>query len=119
MFLSHSAFKPLPTTPLKQFCLFCLLPFVCVGQTLAGFINDETLKRVVVRSIEIIGEASKKIPSSFKQHHSSIEWRNMAGMRDRLIHNYMGVDFTIDWDVLKTRIPILHLQIETLLGEID
>ena len=61
----------------------------------------------------------KKIPSSFKQHHSSIEWRNMARMRDRLIHNYMGVDFTIDWDVLKTRIPILHLQIETLLGEID
>ena len=43
----------------------------------------------------------------------------MAGMRDRLIHNYMGVDFTIDWYVLKTRIPILHLQIETLLGEID
>ena len=88
-------------------------------QTLAGFINDETLKLAVVRSIEIIGEASKKIPSSFKQHHSSIEWRNMAGKRDRLIHNYMGVDYTIVWDVLKTRIPILHLQIETLLGEID
>ena len=89
------------------------------GQTLKGFINDETLKRAVVRSIEIIGEASKKIPSSFKQHHSSIEWKNMAGMRDRLIHNYMGVDYSIVWDVLKTRIPILHLQIKTLLDEID
>ena len=88
-------------------------------QTLAGFINDETLKRAVVGSIEIIGEASKKIPSSFKQHHPSIEWKNMAGMCDRLIHNYMGVDYTIVWDVLKTRIPILHLQIKTLLDEID
>ena len=43
----------------------------------------------------------------------------MAGMRDRLIHNYMGVDYTIVWDVLKTRIPILHRQIKTLLDEID
>ena len=98
---------------------FLLSVFDNSDQTLAGFTNDETLKRAVVRSIEIIGEASKKITSYFKQHHSSIEWKNMAGMRDRLIHNYMGVDYTIVWDVLKTRIPILHQQIETLLGEID
>ncbi len=51
------------------------------------FLNDETLKRAVVRSVEIIGEATKKIPADFKVRWSSIQWKNMAGMRDRLIHD--------------------------------
>jgi len=50
-------------------------------------LNDETLKRAIVRSIEIIGEATKKIPADFKIKWSSVEWKNMAGMRDRLIHD--------------------------------
>ncbi|MBK8796613.1 MAG: DUF86 domain-containing protein [Anaerolineales bacterium] len=48
--------------------------------------EDATLQRAFVRSIEIIGEASKRIPDDFKQKHSHLEWRSMAGMRDRLIH---------------------------------
>ncbi|MGB4952039.1 MAG: HepT-like ribonuclease domain-containing protein [Rhizobiaceae bacterium] len=50
------------------------------------FMEDATLQRAFVRSIEIIGEASKRIPDDFKQKHSHLEWRSMAGMRDRLIH---------------------------------
>jgi uncharacterized protein with HEPN domain len=55
-----------------------------------------------------IGEASKKIPDDFKQKYSHLEWRAMAGMRDRLIHGYFGVDYGIVWDVVKNKIPILH-----------
>ena len=51
------------------------------------FVNDETLKRAGVRSLEIIGEATKKIPADFKLKWNSIQWKNMAGMRDRLIDN--------------------------------
>lgn len=53
------------------------------------FLDDETLKRAVVRSLEIIGEATKKIPADFKVKWDSVQWKNMAGMRDRLIHDYM------------------------------
>ena len=55
--------------------------------------HDETLKRALVRSIEIIGEASKKIPNDFRQKYPEIEWRSMTGIRDRLIHDYFGVDY--------------------------
>lgn len=75
------------------------------------FLRDETLKRAVVRSLEIIGEATKKIPVDFKMKWNSIQWKNMAGMRDRLIHDYIGVNYSIVWDVIKNKIPELHEQI--------
>jgi len=79
------------------------------------FLRDETLKRAVVRSLEIIGEASKKIPADFKIKWNSIHWKNMAGMRDRLIHDYMGVNYSIVWDVVKNKIPELSGQIQEVL----
>jgi len=54
--------------------------------TFEDFLEDATLKRAVVRSLEIVGEATKKIPADFKAKWNSIQWKNMAGMRDRLIH---------------------------------
>lgn len=59
------------------------------------FLRDETLKRAIVRSLEVIGEATKKIPADVKYKWSSITWKNMAGMRDKLIHDYMGINYTI------------------------
>ena len=76
-----------------------------------NFIHNETLKRAVVRSLEIIGEASKKIPADIKIKWNNITWKNLAGMRDRLIHDYMGVNYAIVWDVIKNKIPELHQQI--------
>ena len=69
----------------------------------------------MIRSLEIIGEATKKIPPDFKIKWQLIPWKNMAGMRDRLIHNYMGVNYAIVWDVIINKIPDLHKQISVVL----
>ena len=71
------------------------------------FLKNETLLRAFVRSLEVIGEASKKISLEFKNKYPEIDWRAMAGMRDKLIHDYFGVDYEIVWDVVKTEIPKL------------
>jgi uncharacterized protein with HEPN domain len=81
------------------------------------FLNNETLKRAVVRSLEIIGEATKKIPADFKINWGSIKWKNMSGMRDRLIHDYMGVNYSIVWDVIKNKIPELYNQINEVIDQ--
>jgi uncharacterized protein with HEPN domain len=81
------------------------------------FLQDETLKRAIVRSLEIIGEAAKKIPQEYKVNWNSNSWKKMAGMRDRLIHDYMGVNYMIVWDVIVNKIPDLHEQISKLLEE--
>jgi uncharacterized protein with HEPN domain len=97
-------------------CLF-ILKVIKPETTRDEFINDETLKRAVVRSLEIIGEATKKIPADYKYKWNSIQWKNMAGMRDRLIHDYMGVNYMIVWDVAKNKIPELYFQIEEVLKD--
>ena len=79
------------------------------------FLVDETLKRAVTRSLSIIGEATKKIPGDVKYTWQSISWRQMAGMRDRLVHDYMGVNYLIVWDVAKNIIPDLTTQIQSVI----
>lgn len=82
------------------------------------FLSDETLKRAVSRSLEIIGEATKKIPVDVKLQWSDIQWKHMAGMREKLIHDYMGINYLIVWDVAKNIIPVLIPQIkEVIKGE--
>ena len=83
--------------------------------TFEAFVADETLRRAFVRSLEIIGEAAKKLTDDFRAAHPSIDWRAMAGMRDRLIHDYFGVDFELVWDVVQTRSPELQRQIAAIL----
>ena len=78
-------------------------------------IDDEVLCRAVVRSIEIIGEASKKIDDEFKANHHYIEWKKMAGARDKLIHDYFGIDYDIVWDIIENKIPDLDHFLRQLL----
>jgi len=79
------------------------------------FQANETLKRAVVRSLEIIGEAVQKLPEDFKAAHPRIEWRKMAATRNRLIHGYFSVDYEIVWDVVVNKIPSLHEEVKNLL----
>ena len=81
------------------------------------FLHDETLQRAFARSLEIIGEAVKQLPSDVTQRYSHLEWRAMAGMRDRLIHGYFGVDYDIVWDVVTNKIPELQQAIEHILHQ--
>ena len=82
--------------------------------TIEDMMADETLKRAVIRSLEVIGEATKKIPVDVKLKWSDISWKNMAGMRDRLIHDYMGINYYIVWDVIKNIIPSVQKQISVV-----
>ena len=94
-----------------------ILSVITPDKTIDDFLADETLKRAVIRSLEIIGEAAKKIPADFKVKWSAIKWKNMAGMIDRLIHDYMGVNYSIVWDVVKNKIPELYEQIIEVTGK--
>ena len=85
------------------------------GLSYEVFVADDTLRRAFVRSLEIMGEAAKKVPDTFRAAHPVVEWRAMAGMRDRLIHDYLGVDFELVWEVLQERVPALRDQVASIL----
>ena len=87
------------------------------SQTLSEdeFMRDEVLERAFARSLEVIGEAVKNIPEEFKVTHFDIDWRSFAGLRDKLIHHYFGVDYALVWDVVKNELPDLKTKLQTFL----
>ena len=86
------------------------------GLEKVAFVQDETLKRAYVRSLEVIGEAVKQLPDSLRQQHPGIGWRAIAGMRDRLIHGYFGIDYDIVWDVITNKIPTLDEAVKLIVS---
>jgi len=86
----------------------------CGGMSFEEFAKDERTSFAVIRALEIIGEATKMVPSDFKDAHPDLPWREMAAMRDKLIHQYFGVDLEIVWATVRERLP----EVVNRLGEI-
>jgi len=85
------------------------------GLDFEGFRGDERTVDAVIRNLEILGEAAKRVPESIRVQCPDVEWRKVAGLRDILIHQYFGVDLKIVWDVVLGKLPALRTAIETAL----
>ncbi len=79
-------------------------------------IHDEVLCRAVVRSLEIIGEATKKLDEDFKSQYPHVEWKKIARTRDKLIHEYFGIDYDIVWDIVTSKLPDLKYYLEEIIN---
>lgn len=83
------------------------------------FVNDRKTVNAVIRSLEVLGKAAKKIPERIKTKHPQIPWKRMTGMRDKLIHEYFGVDLEKVWLVVKEELPPIRPFIQQLKDEIE
>ena len=79
------------------------------------FLESELIQDAVIRNLQIIGEATKKLPDEIRQKEKNVPWREMAGLRDVLTHDYFGVDLKIVWNVVEKELPTIRLYLEKLL----
>jgi len=85
------------------------------GMDFEEFLDDEKTRYSVIRALEIVGEAVKKVPAAVRQKNPEVPWKDMAGMRDRLIHGYFGVDNEIVWKTANEFAPKMRIEIEAIL----
>ena len=85
----------------------------------AQFIDDDKTSFAVVRALEIIDEAAKKVPDSVRYKYPEVPWRSMAGMRDKLIHNYTGVDWEVVWNTVQNDVPEIIDRINNIIDRIS
>lgn len=84
--------------------------------TEVGFMRQPMVQDACIRQFEVIGEATKRLSTPFREQYPHIPWRQMAGFRDRLIHDYLHVDLTLVWQTAKFTVVDLLIEIETLLA---
>lgn len=82
------------------------------------FLGDRLKQDGVIRRIGVIGEATKSLPAEIRARYPDVPWREIAGTRDKLIHDYLGVDLEITWVVARGRLPELRAQVERILEEL-
>ena len=78
------------------------------------FIKDSKTADVVIRNFEIIGEAAKRLPEDFKEKHADIDWHRIRGFRNRIVHDYFGIDFSIVWQIKESFLPELLKKLNSL-----
>lgn len=76
------------------------------------------IQDAVVRNLEVVGEATKQVPEALRARAPELSWREMAGMRDKLIHDYLGVDLSLVWDVVVSELPATQERIMSLIEEL-
>lgn len=86
------------------------------GMGFEEFARDDKTLRAVLRKLEVLGEASKQVPEEIRAKHPDIPWREMAGMRDKLIHFYFGVDEALVWQTITNKIPDVKRRLQSILG---
>lgn len=84
-----------------------------------SFFKNPMIQDAVVRNLEVVGEATKQVPDSLRERAPELSWREMAGMRDKLIHDYLGVDLNLVWDVVASELPATRERIVALIEELQ
>ena len=78
------------------------------------FTKDGKTIDAVIRNFEIVGEAANRLPEDFKENHSDIDWHRIRGFRNRIVHDYFGIDYAIVWEIKETFLPSLIAKLKSL-----
>jgi len=87
------------------------------GLSFDGFMEQRMAQDAVLRNLQVIGEAAKKLSGDLCARHANVPWRDMAGLRDRIVHDYFGIDHEVVWDVMQNDLPALLPLIAAILQE--
>ncbi len=86
------------------------------GHSFSTFINDSKTQDAVIRNFEIIGEAANRLPEDFKDKHPQINWFRIRGFRNRIVHDYMGIDYQIVWTIIEKDLENLASDIRSIVA---